>query len=258
MVGVPTEVPFPPDVGEFYPPPVVDGWAAWLTRFPFLVWLAVAVIILFFLLGYRSPKLVPTRTQWIAESLYGFVRNTIAKDMIGPEGVRFAPYLASLFCFILVTNIFGLIPGIQMSPNAHIALPATLAVLSWLLYDYVGIRKHGFWRYLKISVVPPAPWFMLWLLVPIEVFTTLIMRPFTLALRLFANMFAGHMIVVVFTLGGFVLANADSLFIRPVSVLSWTMAIVMTGLEVLVAVLQAYVFTLLTASYVQGSLAEQH
>ncbi|MBT8226438.1 MAG: F0F1 ATP synthase subunit A [Dactylosporangium sp.] len=258
MVGVVAEVPFPPDVGEFFPEPVVHGWAPWLTKFPFLVWLAVAIVILFFLIAYRSPKLVPTRTQWIAESIYGFVRKGIAEDVIGPEGVRFAPYLASLFCFILVTNMFGLVPGIQMSPNAHIAFPAILALLSWVLYNYVGVREHGLLKYLKLSVVPPAPWYMLWLLVPIEIFTTLLMRPFTLALRLFANMFAGHMILVVFTLGGFVLANADSVLIRPISLLSWAMAIAMTGLELLVAVLQAYVFTLLTASYVSGSLSTEH
>jgi F-type H+-transporting ATPase subunit a len=252
------EVPFPPGVGDFYPPAIVEGWYPWLTKFTLLIWVAVAALIVFFLVAYREPKLVPTRTQWIAESVYGFVRKNIAEDMIGKEGLRFAPYLASLFCFILVTNLFGILPGVQVSPNAHIAFPATLAFLSWVLYIYVGIRKHGFLKYMKISVVPPAPWYMLWLLVPIEIFTTLVARPFTLALRLFANMFAGHVILLVFTLGGFVLLGADSLLIRPISLLSWAVAIAMTALEALVVVLQAYVFTLLTASYVQGALAEEH
>ena len=257
-MSVVADIPFPPNVEEFFPEPVSSGWADWLTKYPLLVWLAVAIIIVFFLVAYRSPKLVPTRTQWMAESVYGFVRKNIAVDMIGPDGARFAPYLATLFSFILVTNLFGLTPFIQISPNAHIAFPATLAVLSWLLYNYVGIRKHGLVKYLKISVVPPAPWYMLWLLVPIEVFTTLLMRPFTLALRLFANMFAGHMILLVFTLGGFALANAQTVALRPISLLAWAMAIAMTFLEVLVAVLQAYVFTLLTASYVSGATAESH
>jgi F-type H+-transporting ATPase subunit a len=257
-VSVVAEVPFPPDVNEFYPGPVQSGWAEWMTKFPLLIWLAVAIILVFFLVAYRSPKLVPTRTQWMAESVYGFVRKNIAEDMIGARGVRFAPYLATLFSFILITNMFGLIPGIQISPNAHIAFPATLAILSWLLFNYVGIRQHGLVRYLKISVVPPAPWYMLWLLIPIEVFTTLLMRPFTLALRLFANMFAGHMILLVFTLGGFALANAQTVMFRPISLLAWAMTIAMTGLELLVAVLQAYVFTLLTASYLSGALAESH
>jgi F-type H+-transporting ATPase subunit a len=257
-VSIVAEVPFPPSVNEFFPDPIASGLPEWLTKYPLLIWLATAIIIVFFLVAYRKPKLVPTRTQWIAESVYGFVRKNIAEDMIGPEAARFAPYLATLFSFILVTNFFGVIPFIQISPNAHIAFPATLAVLSWVIYNYVGIRKHGFVKYMKISIVPPAPWFMLWLLVPIEFFTTLLVRPFTLALRLFANMFAGHMILLVFTLGGFALANANAVFLRPISVLSWVMVIAMTGLEVLVAALQAYVFTLLTASYISGSLAESH
>lgn len=257
-MSVVSEVPFPPGVGDFYPPPVVSGWYPWLTKFTLLIWVAVAILIVFFLLAYRNPKLVPTRTQWMAESLYGFVRNSIADDMIGREGVRFAPYLTTLFCFILMTNLFGILPGIQVSPNSHIAFPATLALLSWLIYNYVGIRKHGFLKYAKISVVPPAPWYMLWLLIPIEIFTTLVARPFTLALRLFANMFAGHIILLVFTLGGFALLAANSPLLAPVSLLSWLVAIAMTALEALVVVLQAYVFTLLTASYIQGSLAEGH
>lgn len=257
-MGVVAKVPFPPGVEEFYPEPLVHGWAWWLTKFPLFVWLAVAIIILFLLLAYRSPKLVPTRTQWMAESVYGFVRKGIAEDMIGHEGARFAPYLASLFVFIMVTNLFGIIPFIQVSPNAHIAFPLTLAMLTWALYNYVGIRKHGFWKYMKISAMPPAPWFMMPLLIPIELMMVLVIRPFTLALRLFANMFAGHMILLVFTLGGFALMEADSLFIKPISVLSWLLTLALIALELLVAVLQAYVFTLLTASYVATSLAEEH
>jgi F-type H+-transporting ATPase subunit a len=122
----------------------------------------------------------------------------------------------------------------------------------------VGIRKHGAGKFFKNALVPPAPWFMYPLLVPIEFFSTFIARPFTLALRLFANMFAGHMILLVFTLGGFVLAGSSTLFYKPISVLSWAMAIALTGLELVVAALQAYVFTVLTASYVQGALADEH
>lgn len=257
-VSIIAEVPFPPTVEDFFPPPIVDGWYPWLTKFTLFVWLAVAIVMVFFLVAYRRPALVPTRTQWMAESVYGFVRNGIARDMIGEEGLPFAPYLATLFCFILVTNVFGIVPFLQVSPNAHIAFPATLAILSWLLFNYVGIRQHGFWKYLKISVVPPAPWYMLWLLVPIEIFTTLLMRPFTLALRLFANMFAGHIILLVFTLGGFALLGANTVLLRPISAVSWLTAIAMTFLEALVAVLQAYVFTLLTASYISGALSEEH
>jgi F-type H+-transporting ATPase subunit a len=251
------EIPWPPTVEDFFLPPIVEGTDPWFTKITLLVWVAVAILIIFFLVTYRDPKLVPTKRQWIAESIYGFVRNNVARDLIGHDGVRFAPYLTTLFCFILLTNLFGIIPGIQMSSNSHIAFPAILALISWVLFNYIGIRQHGFAKYMKNSLIPPAPWFILPLLIPIEFISTFLFRPFTLAVRLFANMFAGHMILLVFTLGGFVMLQSN-VWLAPVSVVSWLMAIALTFLEALVIVLQAYVFTVLTASYVQGALAEEH
>ncbi len=163
-----------------------------------------------------------------------------------------------MFCFILVTNIFGIIPLLQVSPNAHIAFPAVLAVLSYVLFNYLGIRKHGFGKYLKMNLIPDAPKPMLVILIPIEFFSTFILRPLTLALRLFANMFAGHMLLLVFTVGGFVLLGSNNILNQGVSLVSFAMAIILTLFEVIVAVLQAYVFAILTASYVQGALADEH
>jgi F-type H+-transporting ATPase subunit a len=252
-----SEIPWPPSVDDFFLPPIVEGTNPWFTKVTLLVWIAVAALIIFFLVTYREPKIVPTKRQWIAESIYGFVRNNVAKDLIGHDGIRFAPYLTTLFCFVLLTNLFGIVPGIQMSPNSHIAFPAILAIISWVLFNVVGIRQHGFAKYMKNSLIPPAPWFILPLLIPIEFVSTFVFRPFTLAVRLFANMFAGHMILLVFTLGGFVMLNSNA-WLAPVSVVSWLMAIALTFLEAMVIVLQAYVFTVLTASYIQGALAEEH
>jgi len=246
-------------VHDFYLPSLVNGAYPWLTKFTLMVWLAVALIIVFFLLAYRNPKMVPGRAQWIAESLYGFGRESVARDVIGVEGLRFAPYLATLFIFVLVTNVFGIIPLLQISPNSHIAFPAVLAFISWVLYLYLGMRKHGVLGYLKYAtVVPGVPWPMLILVTPLEFISTIVLRPFTLALRLFANMFAGHVILLVFTLGGFVLLGNSSAFIKPISVVSWIMAILLTFFELMIAALQAYVFALLTASYVQGAIADEH
>jgi F-type H+-transporting ATPase subunit a len=247
-------------VEDFFLPSIVP-WGehgVWFTKIAVSVWIAVALIIIFFLVSYRDPKLVPTKMQWMSESIYGFVRNNIAHDMIGPQGVRFAPYLTTLFCFILLMNLFGIVPFIQLSPNSHIAFPVILAVISYILFIYAGIRHHGAVKFFKHSLFPPAPWFVMPILVPIEFFSTFIVRPVTLALRLFANMFAGHMILLVFTLGGFVLLNVEAIFIKPFSVVSWALAIGLTFLELLVIVLQAYIFVVLTASYVQGALAEEH
>lgn len=254
------EAAFPPSVEDFFLPSIVP-WGAhdsyWFTKITAMVWLAVGILIIFFLASYRKPQLVPTKKQWIAESIYGFVRNNIAVDMIGHAGVRFAPYFTTLFCFILLTNFFAIVPGLQISPNSHIAFPAILAVISYVMFIWVGMRHHGAGKFIKNSLMPPAPWYILPLLVPIEFFSTFIVRPFSLAVRLFANMFAGHMLLLVFTLGGFAMLNAN-VWLAPVSLLSWAMTVALTFLEFLVICLQAYVFTVLTASYVQGALADEH
>ncbi|HIW61791.1 MAG TPA: F0F1 ATP synthase subunit A [Candidatus Stackebrandtia excrementipullorum] len=229
-----------------------------LTSVTFSVFLAVGIIICFFLFSFRNAKLVPTRKQWVAESVYGFVRDGIARDMIGPEGIRFAAYFTTLFTFIAVTNLMGIIPGIQNSPNSHIAFPAMLAVITWVIYHFVGVKKHGFFGYLKASCIPGGtPWYMYPLIIPLELLQNFILRPVTLAVRLFANMFAGHMILVVFILGGVTLLEAGG-WLMAASPLAFLMAIVMSFFEFFVMLLQAYVFTLLSAVYVQGSLADEH
>lgn len=258
VVGWAAELPFPPGVDDFFLPSLVEGAGAWLTKFTVLVWLTVALIITFFVLAYRRPSLVPGKLQWLAESVYGFGRNRVAGDMIGKEGLRFAPYITTLFCFVLLNNLYGIIPGIQLSPNSHIAFPVMLAVISWVLFVSVGIARFGFLSYVRKTIILPAPLFIQPLLIPIEFVSTFLVRPFTLAVRLFANMFAGHMILLVFTLGGFVLLNAESILLRPLSLVSWALVVALTGIEVLVAVLQAYIFAVLTSSYVQGALAEEH
>jgi F-type H+-transporting ATPase subunit a len=251
-------IPWPPSVDEFFPPDLFGGNNPLLTKFTLLIWLGAAVVIIFFVVAYRSPKMVPGKMQWLAESIYGFNRNDIAETMIGHEGLRFAPYLTSLFCFIAVTNLFAIIPGIQISPNSHIAFPAMLAIITWVLYMYWGIRRHGFGKFVKQSLIPPdVPWWLLPLLVLIEFAQVFVLRPITLALRLFANMFAGHIVLLVFTLGGFLIAGS-AWYLKPVSLVSWALAIAITFLETLICLLQAYVFTMLTSSYLQTSLAEEH
>jgi F-type H+-transporting ATPase subunit a len=249
---------WPPGTGSFKYEPLL-GPEGWVTKITILVWIAVAILIVFYLTAYRNPKIVPTKGQWIAESIYGFARDGIAKDFMGADGVRFAPYLATLFSFVLLTNVFGIIPFAQISPNSHIAFPAVLAAISYVMFVYLGVRKFGFIPYFKKSLIPPgAPGWLLPLLIPLEFFSTFIMRPITLAARLWANMFAGHLVLLVFTLGGMLLLSADNFAIQGISVVSFAMAIVMTLFEFIVQILQAYVFTLLTAFYVSEAVAEEH
>ena len=255
---------FPPGVKDFDFESLIPSlrgseWGLAFTKITFMVWLAVAILLVFFLVTYRKPKLVPTKGQWIAESIYGFVRNGVARDVIGHEGLRFAPYLTTLFCFIAMTNAFAIIPFFQISPNSHIAFPAILGVISYVMFIYLGVKKHGFVKYFRVNLfMPGIPWYLYPLIAPIELLTTFIMRPITLAVRLFANMFAGHLVLLVFTLGGVAMLEASNVFIKGLSVASFLMAIVMTFFELMVIVLQAYVFAMLTASYIEGALADSH
>ncbi|MFI5931502.1 F0F1 ATP synthase subunit A [Actinoplanes sp. NPDC051494] len=255
---------FPPGVESFdykslIPSFVGDFWEPAFTKIALLTWLTVAILIIFFLVAYRKPQIVPTKGQWMAESIYGMVRNNIAVDVIGKEGVRFAPYLASLFVFILMNNLWGIIPLAQISPASHIAYPIALAAFTYVVYIYAGVRKQGLGKYIKNSIwVSGAPLWVQPILVPIEFFQVAILRPATLAIRLFANMFAGHMILLVFTLGGLALFESTTVALKPVAFLSWGMAIVMTLFELFILALQAYVFTLLTATYLQSSVSEAH
>lgn len=251
-----------PTVLEFFPKPFAEfdlGPVHFaLTRITVISWIATLAVLVFFVMSVRRPQLVPAKLQWMGEAAYSFVRDGIAREVIGKEGLRFAPYLAVVFFFILANNVMGIIPFAQLSPNAKIALPAVLAGLTYLLFNWVGIRQQGLAGYFKGIALPPGvPKAMYVLITPIEIASTLVFRPLTLAIRLFANMFAGHLLLVIFALGTVYLLQVGnfSVVFAPVS---FVMAIIMTFFELLVQVLQAYVFTVLTATYLAGALEEAH
>ncbi|HEX3732893.1 MAG TPA: F0F1 ATP synthase subunit A [Mycobacteriales bacterium] len=254
---------FPPGVKDFHYAPIWDlhlfGIDLAITKLTLLTWIAILGISVFFLLAVRKPKLVPGRMQWMGESAYGFIRDGMARPMIGEEGVRFAPYLTTLFLFIVANNIYGVIPIAQISPTAKISLPVVLALLSFVLFNWIGIRKHGVAKYFRNILFPPSvPAWLYPLLTPIEFFSTLVVRPVTLAVRLFANMFAGHLLLLVFTLGGIALLTSENFLLKGFSFFSFLLAIALSLFEFMVQLVQAYVFTILTASYLQGALADEH
>jgi F-type H+-transporting ATPase subunit a len=196
--------------------------------------------------------------QFIGETGYSLVRDGIARDVVGPKGLAFAPFLASLFFFILANNMMSIIPFAQISPMSKFAFPLFLALVCWVMYIWIGIREQGAGKYFKdILFLPGVPPYMYVLVTPIEVLQNFIVRPFTLAVRLFANMFAGHMLLVVFTLGATYLLTVGnySVIFFPLSAI---MAIVMTFFELLVIFLQAYVFTVLMGTYLNGSIEAEH
>lgn len=247
----------PPGVADFFLPPIVGG----IDKAMVLLVLSVLIISVFFVVAARSMKTVPGRFQFIAESIYNFPRNSIARDQIGSENFKpFIPLILGLFTFVLVNNLFGIIPIIQFPTMSHIAFPLAISVLIiYPLWNVVGIRKHGFAGHFKHQLMPPgAPTAVYFLLVPIELFIKFIMNPITLAIRVFAAMFAGHLLLLVFTLGGEYLLLEAAPALKPVSVISWVFAIGLTFLEALIMVIQAYIFALLSASYIGQAMAEEH
>lgn len=247
----------PPDANDFVFP-AVAGHSAYFTKPILLVALSVVVVFVFYYASARKAAIVPGKLQFVGESVYGFVRNNLAADVIGHDFLKYVPYLATLFSFILVNNIFGIIPFIQFPSMSRFSFPLVLALIPWVLFNYVGIRKHGVAKYFKTMLFPPGvPKWVYILLTPIEFVSTIIVRPLTLSLRLFANMFAGHLLLLVFILGGdYMLHNVTLLKIM--SPFAFIMGIALTFFEFLVQVLQAYIFTLLSALYIAGALADEH
>jgi F-type H+-transporting ATPase subunit a len=251
-----------PTIAEFYPPAVAEfsvlGIDFAITRITIILWIATAAILVLLLLASRKASIVPDKLQYIGESGYSLIRDGMARDVIGPKGLPFAPFLASLFFFILANNFMSIVPFAQISPMSKFAFPLVLAVIVWVLYNYIGIREQGAGRYFKDAAIPPGvPIGALILVTPIELLQVFVIRPFTLAVRLFANMFAGHMLLVVFSLGGVYLLTAGGIF--PLfGAASFLMALIMTFFELLVIVLQAYVFTVLTATYLNGAVEPAH
>lgn len=229
----------------------LEGTPFGVNRVVLLMWLASALCIGFFWLGSRRTSLVPRGLQTVAETGYLFVRNNIAIDVIGPSGVKYVPYLASLFFFIFFSNIFGILPGINFPVTSRMGIPAFLALMSWIIFVGVGIKHHGL-KYFRDTIFPPGiPWPVYIVLGPIELASVFIIRPFTLAIRLLANMFAGHVLLTVFFLfTNQLLRMSISL---PLGVMTLGVSVALIVFELLVATIQAYIFTTLTAFYIAES-----
>ncbi|MFC0682475.1 F0F1 ATP synthase subunit A [Lysobacter korlensis] len=249
-----------PSLTDFFPPGFLfEGTAFEVNRIILIRVLATLALILLFWLGTRKLRVVPGRGQSLMELGLGFVRKNIVIDTLGEkDGMRFLPLLTSMFFFIVFLNITGIIPGLNIAASSVIGLPLTLAIVSYVAFIYAGLRKHP-GAFLKNSLFPSGvPWYLYFVVTPIEFISTFILRPVTLALRLLMNMVAGHMLLVLcFSATQFFLFTAGGLW-GLFSIGTFAFGFAFTLFEILVAVLQAYVFTLLTAVYIQLALAEEH
>ena len=246
-----------PDASIFWEPLIGEGATA-ITRPVFLMVIAGALVAWFLLATTKRRALVPSKGQMMTEGAYGLVRNSIAKDIIGShEFLRFVPLLFTMFLLILVNNFFGVIPPFNYPTMSRIGFPVALALVIWVVFHVVGMKKHGFVGYWKSLVPSGLPGGMVLAIFILELITDLFTRPVTLGLRLFGNMFAGHILMALFISGGWYMLQAGG--ILPVAgAVTWAFAIVMTLFEMLVEFLQAYVFTLLSALYIAGAVADSH
>jgi len=231
-----------------------------LNKTGMLMVLASVIVFVFFLAAGRAKALVPAGVQNLGEMVFDFITDGIILQTMGPDGMQFLPFLLAMFCFIFVCNIFEVIPFIQFPANARMANPLMLALIVWVLFIFMGFKRQGVFGYIKTSLFPPGVPKALYLLVtPIEALSTFLVRPFSLAVRLFANMLAGHLLLVTFALlTDALLFHNTLLWLKPVAILPAAMDVGITGFEVLVAVLQAFIFTILTAVYLGGAMHPEH
>lgn len=253
-------------LGFEFPP--INSLLRWKDFFPSfnkiaLIAVAAAVIgsLIFLLAGRKDPQLAPTGVRNLAETSVEFIENGIVMETMGKEGLGWTPFLLSIFLFVFLCNIPGIIPIIYMPATARIAIPLFLSLLVWVIFNGVGIKHQGLGGYLKSTLFPPGVPKALYILVtPIEFISTILVRPFSLTVRLFANMLAGHILLVTFSLLSQALFQATThrIALVPMGILPFFMLLFLTGFEVLVAFLQAYIFTILTAVYIGGATHPEH
>lgn len=240
-----------------------EGTAFEINRIILIRLITSVILIGLFALAASRAKLVPGRAQNLAEMALDFVRVNIAEEILGENARRFVPMITTIFFAVLALNLTGVVPLMNISSNSLIGMPIVLAAWVFVMYLAVGIKKFGLGGYLKNNLLPPGmPKFLYVLVTPIEALQVFLLRPATLALRLAANMIAGHLILTIFAVGTYYLLShlwtegAD--WVAAFGIFSFALQIFMTGFEVLVAFLQAYIFTMLTAVYISGAIHPEH
>lgn len=252
----------PSDVKELFE--FTDPWFSigsfHFTRTVFLIFLAAAIAIALLYFGLRKNRLVPTKFESVIESLVTFVRDGVARDVIGPEGTKYVPYLLAMFSFLLIGNLFEITPLINFPITSRMAIPAFLSLTTYVIFVFLGFGKNRF-RYLLDTIWPKhVPIGLRWLVGIIELFSTFVLRPLTLAVRLFANMLAGHLMLTLLLGSGVILIAAfPDIGAKAFLGVPWfVLGLGIFLFEIVVAVLQAYIFTLLSAVYIESSINFEH
>jgi F-type H+-transporting ATPase subunit a len=226
-----------------------------------MAFVSTAICIAIFGLGARKRALVPAGIQNVAEMGYLAIEENVSLQTVGgEEAKKWTPFFATLFFWIFFINIWSIIPGIQFPATSRLAIPLFLALLSWVIFIVVGFKHQGpgyIWKAINPSGVPLA---LKFLVVPIEFFSIFLMRPFSLAIRLFANMTAGHVLLTIFAImvNELAIVRNSGIIQLAFAPLPFLGLVAFTAFEVLVSVLQAYIFTILTAVYIAESIHPEH
>jgi F-type H+-transporting ATPase subunit a len=221
---------------------------------------ALIGIAVFLLAGRKDPLVAPTGVRNLAETGVTFIENDIVMQTMGKDGLTWTPFLLSLFVFVFLCNLTGIIPVFQMPATARMAIPMFLALVVWVIYNAVGFKHNGI-KYITGMAWPHGvPVAMRPLVGVIELLSNLVLRPFSLAVRLFANMLAGHMLLITFAFlsNALFLAKTKRPFLNIMGVLPLAMLIFLTAFEVLVIFLQAYIITILTAVFINAAQHPEH
>lgn len=250
----------PPTMEEMHLPAIFEIGNFAFSKQMLLVILSVVIVAGFFIMASRKRAMVPSRTQFVGEMGYGMIRNSLGKEIIGAHAYKpFVPLLFTSFFFILVNNLYGSIPFVQLPTMSHAGSAYALAGIAYLVWVGVGIKRKGLGTFFKDMTMPSGvPPVIYVILVPIEFMSNMLIRPATHALRLFATMFGGHLaIMVAASLTQYLITEAGGIAAFA-SVGSIALGIFLFFLEVMIQAIQAYVFTLLLAVYLQGSVSEGH
>jgi F-type H+-transporting ATPase subunit a len=248
--------------------PEINTILRWQDLFPsfnkiaIITVLAMIIGIAIFWFGSRkNPMLAPTGSRNISEIGVEFIEQQVVMPTMGASGMKWTPWLLSLFVFIYLCNLPGILPVLQMPATARMAIPLALSLIVWVTFIGTGIKHNGFFGYFKSVLFPPGVPKALYLLVtPIEFISTIIVRPFSLTVRLFANMLAGHILLVTFALLSEAMFQAETMqpVLNIMGILPMAMLIFLTLFEILVGFLQAYIFTILASVYIGGAAHPDH
>jgi F-type H+-transporting ATPase subunit a len=228
-----------------------------LTNYSFWLLGAVMLLVVFFAVASRKMKLVPEGIGNVAEAAVSFVRDSICVDVMGPEGRKYFPFIGTIFFFVLFNNLLGNIPP-ALPGTGTVGTTFLWGIVVFIVYNGIGIRKNGLWTYIKSFIPSGTPGALKPLIFVLEVVSHFL-RPLTLGVRLFANMYAGHIMLGVFAIFCALALEHFTAIGVLVLPLPFLMQVILRAFELFVAVLQAYIFSILTAVYINGALhAAEH